>query len=121
MRNYNDHLLEPVDEAIDVARVAGCRLQLSHMAVAGRRNWGKVPQALERIDAAQREGLDVATDIYPYIAGSANLSQLLPEWAQAGGTDGIIARLWSMAERRKIVEEWRTSLFFGWDEVELSL
>jgi len=121
MRNYNDHLLEAVDEAIDVARVTGCRLQLSHMAAAGRRNWGKVPQALERIDAAQREGLDVATDIYPYIAGSANLSQLLPEWAQAGGTDSIVARLWSMQERRRIVEEWRTSLFFGWDEVELSL
>ncbi|HVA87838.1 MAG TPA: D-aminoacylase [Candidatus Saccharimonadales bacterium] len=121
MRNYNDHLLEAVDEAIDVARATGCRLQLSHMAVAGRRNWGKVPQALERIDAARRDGLDVATDIYPYVAGSANLSQLLPDWAQAGGTDTIVARLSSREDRRRIVAEWRESLFFGWDEVEIAL
>src|SRR6185295_15386260 len=64
MRNYSDHLLEAVDEALTIARQSGCRLQVSHLAVAGRRNWGKVPLALEKIERAQADGVDVAVDIY---------------------------------------------------------
>ena len=120
MRNYSDDLLDAVTEALAVARASGCRLQVSHLAVAGRRNWGTVPRALELIEAARADGVDVAVDIYPYIAGSANLSQLLPVWAQAGGPAAIVERLSSAEERRKIREDWRDSLFFGWDEIEVS-
>ncbi len=120
MRNYSDDLLDAVTEALAVARASGCRLQISHLAVAGRRNWGKVPRALELIEAARADGADVGVDIYPYIAGSANLSQLLPGWAQDGGPAAIVERLSSAEERRKIREDWRESLFFGWDEVEVS-
>ena len=79
-----------------------------------------MPLALERIERAHADGVDVAIDIYPYTAGSANLSQLLPEWAQAGGPAAIVARLGSPDERRAIREDWQTSLFFGWDEVEVA-
>jgi N-acyl-D-aspartate/D-glutamate deacylase len=120
MRNYSDHLLAAVEEALTIARRSGCRLQISHLAVAGRRNWGAVPRALERIELAHREGVDVGVDIYPYIAGSANLSQLLPEWAQAGGAAAIVKRLTDDAQRAAIHEDWRESLFFGWDEIEVA-
>jgi N-acyl-D-amino-acid deacylase len=120
MRNYSDHLLDAVDEALTIARLSGCRLQISHLAVAGRRNWGAVPRALERIDRAHDAGVDVGVDIYPYIAGSANLSQLLPDWAQAGGPAAIVARLANPNERARIHADWRDSLFFGWDEIEVA-
>jgi len=119
-RNYSDRMLEGVEEMLDIARATGCRMQLSHLAVAGRRNWGKVPRALELIDAARRDGLDVACDIYPYIAGSANLSQLLPEWAQAGGAPGIVERLGRPADVDRVLHDWETELFFGWDEIEVA-
>jgi N-acyl-D-aspartate/D-glutamate deacylase len=120
MRDYGDHLVEAVEETLAVATQAGVRLQVSHLAVAGRRNWGKVAQSLELIDRARSAGLDVAIDIYPYLAGSANLSQLLPEWAQAGAPEEVVARLSEPATRDRILEEWSAGLRFGWDEVELS-
>lgn len=121
MRDYGDALLPAVEEAIAVARTTGCRLQISHLAVAGRRNWGSVRRALERIDQGRAEGLDIAADIYPYLAGSANLSQLLPGWAQEGGSLAITERLAAPAVRERIRAEWVASLHLGWDEVFVSL
>ncbi len=120
MRNYSDHLLDAVAEALSIARASGCRIQVSHLAVAGRRNWGAVPRAIELIEAARADGVDVGMDIYPYIAGSANLSQLLPVWAQDGGPAAIVERLASEQVRTAIRADWRESLFFGWDEIEVS-
>lgn len=120
MRDYQDHLLDAVDEAIAVAQQTGVRLQLSHLAVAGRQNWGLVDDALQRVEAAQRRGLDVAVDLYPYLAGSANLSQLLPVWVQAGTRDEMLARLELAENRRRILDDWTRELRFGWDEVEIS-
>lgn len=119
-RNYSTGLLAAVDEALAVVRATGCRLQISHLAVAGRRNWGTVAVALERIDAARSEGFDIGVDIYPYLAGSANLSQLLPEWSQAGGADEIVRRLGDAADRARIIEELPHIMVHGWDEIVVS-
>ncbi len=121
MRNYGDTLIAAVEEAIAVARATGCRLQLSHLAVAGRRNWGAVRRAIALMDAARADGLDVAADIYPYLAGSANLSQLLPNWAQDGGSAAVTERLADPAVRAQVRHEWIPSLHLGWDEVFVSL
>lgn len=120
MRNYSDSLDAAVVEALSIAEATGCRLQISHLAVAGRRNWGGVVSALDRIDAGRARGLDVAIDLYPYLAGSANLSQIVPTWAQAGGAQALLARLQDPADRLRIRREWEASLFLGWDEIEIS-
>lgn len=121
MRDYGPQLLDAVEEVVAVARVTGCRLQISHLAVAGRRNWGSVRRALDIVDAAIADGLDIGVDIYPYLAGSANLSQLLPGWAQEGGSDVVAGRLHDASVRSRIREDWTESLQLGWDEVFVSL
>jgi N-acyl-D-aspartate/D-glutamate deacylase len=117
MRNYADQLLEAIDEAVQVGDRGGCRIQASHLCVAGRRNWGRTTDALERMDAARVAGVRIRADIYPYIAGSANLSQLLPAWAHEGGPARMVERLHSLADRERIRAEWRTTLVQRWDEI----
>lgn len=93
-------------------------MQLSHLAVIGRANWGTVARALDLIDQARDEGIDVAADIYPYIAGSGNLTQMLPDWALEGGTAAQLARLRDPNERARVVEGIRTKRLLGsWDDV----
>jgi N-acyl-D-aspartate/D-glutamate deacylase len=120
LRNYADHLLEAVDEAIEVGAESGARMQASHLCVVGRRNWGKIQPALERMAAARANGVRFAADIYPYLAGSANLSQLLPGWAHEGGTAQMVDRLRTPADRARICTEWQTTLVQQWDEVMIS-
>ena len=68
MRNEDDRLIEAIDEAIAVARGAGCPLQISHLKTQGPRNWNKLDDVFARIAAARAAGCDVTFDRYPYIA-----------------------------------------------------
>jgi dihydroorotase/N-acyl-D-amino-acid deacylase len=92
MRDYGFHLLEAIDEQIRLAESTGCRLQISHLQAVGRENRELNHRALQRIEAAHARGIDVAFDCYPYVAGSTVMTQLLPQWALEGGTDGLLAR-----------------------------
>jgi N-acyl-D-amino-acid deacylase len=105
MRSEGGTLLEAIDEALDVARATGVRLQISHLKTAGRANWHKLDAALEKIRAAQEEGIEVASDRYPYTASCTDLDVILPTWAGQGGRAAILARLRDPAERAKIRAE----------------
>ena len=89
MRNENDHLLEAVDEALEIGAKAGVAVQISHHKAAGRRNWGKVKDSLAKVDAAVADGAQVTLDVYPYTAGSGPMIQYFdiddpnPELAKA--------------------------------------
>lgn len=93
MRDESDGLFQSIDESIHTATAAGLRLQVSHLKAVGRRNWGKVAAALDRLDDARARGLDVSTDFYPYEAVSTFLGSLLPPWVHRGGVEELMARL----------------------------
>ncbi|QFY08924.1 amidohydrolase family protein [Nonomuraea phyllanthi] len=85
MRDEGSGLAAALDEAIEIARRADVRLQVSHCKVAGRRNHGQAGMLLARLRAARAAGVDVRGDQYPYLAGSTVLAALLPPSALAGG------------------------------------
>jgi N-acyl-D-aspartate/D-glutamate deacylase len=92
-------------------------VQISHLTVLGKRNWGKVSAALERIDAAAARGADVAVDCYPYLAGSTNMTQMLPRWTLDGGNDALLERLGNTGERRRIGAELEAGRLQDWNGV----
>ena len=85
LRSEADQLLEAIDEAIRIGREGGVPVEIYHLKAAGERNWPKAIEAIEAIDAARAEGLDVGADMYPYTAGSTGLTAALPPWASADG------------------------------------
>jgi N-acyl-D-aspartate/D-glutamate deacylase len=75
MRNEGDGLLESIEETLRIGREAGCAVHVSHHKAAGLRNFGRVSESLARIDRANREGLDVTLDVYPYTASSGPMAE----------------------------------------------
>lgn len=72
-------MIASVDEMIDIARASGARVHISHMKAAGTDMWGHaVEELLSHIRRAQREGIDIGFDAYPYTAGSTTLLSLFP-------------------------------------------
>jgi N-acyl-D-amino-acid deacylase len=105
IRGEGATLLAAVDEAISIGREADLPVQVSHIKAAGRPNWGQVGAALDRIDAAVAEGLDVAADCYPYTASSTTLRAILPDWALEGGIETMLSRLRDPETRQRLRRE----------------
>jgi dihydroorotase/N-acyl-D-amino-acid deacylase len=120
IRSYFADLVPAIDEQIDLARRTGCRLQISHLQAVGASNWSQQEPALDRIERARHEGIDVAFDCYPYIAGSTVLTQLLPQWALEGGIAGMLTRLGDLAERRSIASEVEATIAWRWSDILIS-
>ena len=85
IRSEADRLLEALDEAFEIGRQAGTPVEIYHLKASGKRNWPKEAQAIEKINAARRSGLDVTACMYPYTAGATGLTSVLPPWAAADG------------------------------------
>jgi N-acyl-D-amino-acid deacylase len=127
IRGEGAMLLEAVGEAIRIGREADLPVQISHVKASGRPNWGKVADALDLIDAARAEGLDVMGDVYPYTASSTSLRTLLPDWVLEGGVDEMLKRIEDAAVRGRIRRELETpgtgqSLLdrIGWDNIMIA-
>ncbi len=105
MRSEGDALLEAIEETMAIGRAADMRVQVSHLKVAGRANWGKVDDALALIRNAREQGQPVAVDRYPYTAGATDLDVVFPEWAAEGGRDAILARLEDRVSRDRLRSE----------------
>lgn len=102
MRGENDTLLEAIAEAVQIGRKAGIPVQISHFKAMGRHMWGKSADAIELLDQARDEGIDITCDQYPYNASATGLGAYLPSWAHVGGTESLLARLKDANTRGKI-------------------
>jgi N-acyl-D-amino-acid deacylase len=122
MRNEDDQLIEAIQEAVDIARGAGCPLHISHLKTGGARNWNKIDAVFELIRKERAARLDLTFDRYPYIAWSTGLSNMFPVWALDGGTEAFLTRLQdpSQAPRVKADALEKVALVGGWDKVQIS-
>jgi len=105
MRNEGGQIDQSLDETFRIAREAAIPAEIWHLKVSGRRNWGRMPHVLARIDSARAAGLDVTADQYPYLAGATSLDASVPAWAHSGGNDSMIARLRDPAIRARLRAE----------------
>jgi dihydroorotase/N-acyl-D-amino-acid deacylase len=105
IRNEQEKVIESVLEAADIARAAKIPVEIWHLKVAQKPNWGKMPEVVRIIQQQRNEGLDITADQYPYIASSNELKAWLPGWVQEGGTEKLMKRLQDPMVRKQIKKE----------------
>ncbi len=105
LRSEGDSIFEALDEAFRIGREAQLPVNVWHLKIGGRHNWGKMPQIVDRLLEARAQGLDVAANVYPYVASSTVLTALLRPWALEGGYAGLLARLKDPVQRKRIYDE----------------
>jgi N-acyl-D-amino-acid deacylase len=105
MRSEGDGIMAAIDEAVRIGREADIPVEIWHLKVAGKHNWGQMPAVVARIDAARASGIDVSANTYAYTAWSNDLSAFIPPWAHDGGNVKLIARLKDRAQRERIRQD----------------
>ena len=107
MRSEGNQLFQGLDEVIRISREAGIPAEVYHIKAAGQKNWPKEDELLERIEAAQKEGLKIRANMYTYTAAGTGLDACLPPWTEDGGYPALFKRLRHPATREKIAAEVR--------------
>jgi N-acyl-D-amino-acid deacylase len=121
MRDEGSHsvgLFVALNEAIEIGRRTGIRVQISHVKCSGPAVWGRAGDVLDLFDRTRREGIDLAGDQYPYTAASTSLTgALFPRWALEGGREATLKRLVNTAERQRLHAD-IAAMFTKWSSPE---
>lgn len=103
-RDYGSAIFQATEESLQIAEEAGVPVQISHLQMNGAANKGRADALLQVLEQAQKRGVDVTCDTYPYTAGSTLIQTLLPSWAVDGGPDAIFRRLHDAEIRAQMVD-----------------
>ncbi|HJW99968.1 MAG TPA: amidohydrolase family protein [Terriglobales bacterium] len=105
VRNEGDEEMQALDEAFRIAREANIPVEIFHLKVSGKQNWGKMPQVIARIEDARASGVDVTADQYPYTASATSLGALIPPKYHEGGAEALVGRLKDPKTKETIRQE----------------
>jgi dihydroorotase/N-acyl-D-amino-acid deacylase len=108
MRNESDSVVEAIDEALRIGTEAHIPVEIWHIKVAGKENWGRMPEVVAKITAARARGIDVSANTYAYPAWFNGLSAFIPQWAHDGGDAKLVERLQDPATRARIRKDMMT-------------
>jgi dihydroorotase/N-acyl-D-amino-acid deacylase len=108
LRNESDSVLEAIDEALRIGHEAHIPVEIWHLKVAGKNNWGRMPEVVAKINAARAAGADVSADTYAYTAWYNGFSAFIPPWAHDGGDRKLVDRLKDSVTRARIRKDLQT-------------
>lgn len=110
LRSESDFILSALDEMFRIAQEANIPAEIYHLKINHERNWSKIDRVLSKIDSAQRAGLQITANMYPYAASNTSLVARLPTWVQEGGAKEMRKQLRKPSIRKKVLEEMRLGI-----------
>ncbi len=105
MRDEGANMLKAIEELLTIAREAGIRAEIYHFKSSGQPNWPLFDTAVEMVEQARAEGLQITADVYTYPAGSTGLNASIPPWVQEGGFMASVERMKDPELRQRIARE----------------
>jgi N-acyl-D-amino-acid deacylase len=105
MRDEGPKLLEAIDELVTISRESGAPAEIYHYKQAGKSNWGKIDEAIAKVNQARASGLRITADMYTYAASSTGFDAAFPTWMQDGGLEAWVKRLKDPGLRAKAIAE----------------
>ena len=109
MRSEGNKLHEAVEELITIAKEAGVHGEIYHLKAAGVDNIKKMDSVIKRVERARSEGIDIAANMYTYIAGATGMTASMPPSLQDGGFGKLWERLQDPSTRKEMIKAMKTN------------
>ena len=113
------HNLLAIEDMLTIARETGVKMQLSHLIFVGEDTWDTCDEALELIDRAIRDGIDVKFDTYAYHCGTSVINVFFPEWFLAN-VPANFDDTWAVVKLRAQLELIVLLLGFGYEDIQIT-
>jgi N-acyl-D-amino-acid deacylase len=78
VRDEGNEAIKSFEELITIAEKGHLPAQISHIKLDTSPSWGKASEVLNLIDAANKRGVDISVDVYPYLYWQSTITVLIP-------------------------------------------
>jgi N-acyl-D-amino-acid deacylase len=102
LRDQGSKITEALNEAIAVGERLRMPVQISHIKLAEEDVWNETERIIRPVEEAQRRGVEVTLDQYPYTATSSSFTSSFPSWCFEGGQEKFLERLGDSETYEKI-------------------
>ena len=118
VRNHDRNIIDAITEVINVAKISGVKIHISHMRSYDSKELGCIADKLiDLVDEATRKGVRITYDEHLYLSGSTLMTQLLPPWLTEKGNEAMLEMLKDnevIEKVKKEIEDLSTN-YVGWD------
>lgn len=104
LRDQGQKITEAINEALEIGEKNSMAVQISHIKLAEEAVWNEIERIRTPVEEAQKRGVKVSLDQYPYMATSSGFTSSLPSWAFEGGKEQFLKRLKTRKTYEKIKE-----------------
>lgn len=122
LRNHDDTITNALEEIIYIAEQSKVKLHISHMRSYNSKHLGcPAEKLISYVEKALNKGLKITFDEHLYLSGSTLMTQLLPPWITAGGSEEMARKLQNTDILLKVKEELKSHKihYKGWDNYSL--
>lgn len=119
VRGEREELLPSIHQAIEIARLTGVSLQINHLKALGKKTWPLMLEALQLIDQAKKDKININFDIYPYTTTASSLLVLLPDWLAEGDNETILNRLQDPVIKARAIHEMKQEVY-NYDKITIA-
>lgn len=102
LRDEGPRIFEALNEAIELAEKNNISVEVSHFKIIDKNLWNQIDKLLELFQKANKNGININFDVYPYNQGWFALYSYLPRWISWGGREKLLQKLTDKKLRSKI-------------------
>lgn len=121
IRGEAEELLPAIKETIEIGKKTNVSIEISHLKAMGKKFWLNMEKAIELIEKAREEKVNINFDIYPYNITGSVLYILLPDWVAEGGRKMLLKRLKDPSVKAKVIKEMQEKKDYEYDKITIAM
>ncbi len=78
IRSEDVTMADALDEIIQIGKITKMPVQISHIKLAKKSDWGTADKMIRQLEQARTQGVQITADVYPYTFWNSTLRVLFP-------------------------------------------